>query len=116
MLRSPAPAALLAVAVAVAGCSTTQGVRAGDVAPKPDDAVVQLVGLSFQPSSLQVPVGKRVRWQWTDAVVHNVVSDEFASSKAQSGGTYAVRFDKPGTFAYRCSLHTGMEGTITVTA
>jgi len=105
------------MAVAIAGCATTpQGVGAGAVTPQPDDAVVELVGLTFQPSALQVPIGKRVRWQWTDSVVHNVVSDDFASSKAQSGGAYAVRFDRAGTFAYRCSLHTGMEGTITVTA
>jgi plastocyanin len=84
------------------------------VAPKPDDAVVELVGISFSPATLRVPVGKRVLWRWTDAVVHNVVSDGFVSSKAQSGGTYAVRFDKAGSYPYRCTLHEGMNGTIVV--
>jgi len=77
--------------------------------------VVELVGLSFQPRTINVPVGKRVLWRWTDSVVHNVVSDDFVSSKSQGGGAYAVSFDKPGTFAYRCSLHTGMDGTVVVT-
>jgi plastocyanin len=62
-----------------------------------------------------VPVGARVRWQWTDDVVHNVVSTQFAGSQAQGGGSYAVTFDKAGTYAYRCSLHTGMDGTVVVT-
>lgn len=112
--RLPA-GALLALAVALAGCSTTpDGPRPGNVTPRADDAVVELVGLSFAPSTLRVPIGKRVLWRWTDAVVHNVVSDDFVSSKAQSGGTYAVRFDKAGSYPYRCTLHTGMEGTIVV--
>jgi len=101
--------------MAVAGCSTTpEGGGPGEAKPKPDDAVVELVGLTFKPRTIQVPVGKRVLWRWTDSVVHNVVSDNFADSKAQSGGTYAVRFDHAGTFAYQCSLHTGMDGTVVV--
>jgi plastocyanin len=108
--------ALLATATVLAACSTTpQGVRPGDATARPGDAVVQLVGLTFDPATLQVPKGKRVLWRWTDSVVHNVVSDDFVSSKAQSGGAYAVTFDRPGTYAYRCTLHTGMDGTIVVT-
>jgi len=100
----------------VIGCSTTsEGTPAGKAAQQPGDAVVDLVGLTFQPRTLTVPIGKRVLWRWTDSVVHNVVSDDFPGSKAQGGGTYAVRFDNAGTFAYRCSLHTGMEGTVVVT-
>lgn len=111
------PAVALAVALAVTGCATTahDGASAGDVTRKPDDAVVELIGLEFEPEQIQVPVGTRVLWQWTDSVVHNVVSDDFASSKALDGGAYAIRFDRPGTYPYRCTLHTGMEGTIVVT-
>ena len=118
MQRHPRPLLATALATALvgaAGCSTTPtGPQAGAATQKPDDAVVELVGLTFSPRTLQVPVGKRVLWQWTDSVIHNVVSDAFVSSKAQGGGTYAVRFDQAGTFAYRCTLHTGMEGTIVV--
>jgi plastocyanin len=100
----------------MAGCATTSdGVGSGSADPEPGDAVVDLVGLEFEPRTIQVPVGKRVLWQWTDSIVHNVVSDDFASSKALAGGTYAVRFDRSGTYPYRCTLHTGMDGTVVVT-
>ena len=110
-------AALLAAAVAAAGCATTSedGPRAGDVTQRPDDAVVELVGLEFDPRTIEVPVARRVLWRWTDSVVPNVVSGDFASSKALDGGSYAVRFDRAGTFPYRCTLHTGMDGTVVVT-
>jgi plastocyanin len=108
--------ALLAVALGVAGCATTpEGAQTGDVTRQADDAVVELVGLEFAPKQIQVPTGTRVLWQWTDSVVHNVVSDTFKSSAALNGGAYAIRFDRPGTYPYRCTLHTGMDGTVVVT-
>ena len=105
----------LCALVALGGCTSPSEGRA-DAPPEPGDAVVELVGLDFAPRSVQVPVGRRVVWRWTDSVVHNVVSEDFVSSKALDGGTYVVRFDRPGSFAYRCTLHTGMDGTVTVTA
>jgi len=98
-----------------AGCGTSPAAGPGPAAPEPGDVVVGLVGLDFEPRSLEVPAGTRVRWQWTDSVVHNVVSTDFASSRELDGGAHAVRFDRPGTFPYRCTLHAGMDGTILVT-
>lgn len=117
MRRSPGTALAttgLAALVAVGGCTSASKAGA-DAPPGPGDAVVELVGLDFAPRSTQLAVGRRVVWRWTDSVVHNVVSDDFASSKALAGGTYAVRFDRAGTFPYRCTLHTGMDGTVVVT-
>lgn len=106
---------LLAGALTVAGC--TDAARSGppSATAEPGDAVVRLVGLDFEPRTVEVAPGTRVRWDWTDSVVHNVVSQEFASSKELNGGAHAVRFDRPGTFSYRCTLHTGMDGTVVVT-
>ena len=104
------------LAVAAAGCATTTRAAAPPPAdPEPGDAVVRLVGLDFDPATIQVPAGTRVRWQWTDSVVHNVVSKDFASSRELDGGAHAVRFEQPGTFPYRCTLHAGMNGTVVVT-
>ena len=110
----PVRALVLATAVAaLASCASRA--KGEDAPPEPGDVVVELVGLEFQPKSVQVAVGKRVRWQWTDSIVHNVISDQFASSKALAGGSYVVRFDRQGTYEYRCTLHTGMDGTVVVT-
>jgi plastocyanin len=32
----------------------------------------------------------------------------------QSSGTYRHRFDAPGTYAHRCTLHSGMKGRVVV--
>lgn len=110
-------AIVLPLSLTVTGCATTsdEGPKSGNVTRQPDDVVVELVGLEFEPKQIQVPVGKRVVWQWTDNVVHNVISEDFASSKALDGGAYSVRFDRPGTYPYRCTLHMGMDGVVVVT-
>ncbi len=122
MRRSPrtpaawqAGALVSAAAMVLAGCASTSGSTPPPAAaPEPGDTVVRLVGLDFDPRTIQVPVGTRVRWQWTDSVVHNVVSKDFASSRELDGGAHAVRFDRSGTFPYRCTLHAGMDGTVVV--
>lgn len=114
LVASRAGVLMLAAALSLAGCASTTGGPPPPAKPEPDDAVVRLVGLSFEPRTIQVPVGKRVRWDWTDSVVHNVVSPDFASSPELSGGSHAVRFNRAGTFPYRCTLHTGMNGTVVV--
>lgn len=113
LLRAALTSSLLG---AVAGCaSTTRAAAPPPAEPEPGDTVVRLVGLDFEPRTIQVPAGTRVRWQWTDSVVHNVVSKDFASSRELNGGAHAVRFDQAGTFPYRCTLHAGMDGTVVVT-
>ena len=114
--RSASRVGRLVVAAAVAaGCTTrSRAAPPRKADPEPGDAVVRLVGLDFEPRTIQVPVGTRVRWQWTDSVVHNVVSKDFASSPELDGGAHTVRFDRPGTFPYRCTLHAGMDGTVVV--
>jgi len=112
-VADPRAGLVLCVVVAIAGCATTS--KTTPPPPEADDAVVRLVGLDFEPSTVRVPVGRRVRWEWTDSVVHNVVSTDFASSKELAGGSHSVRFDRTGTFQYRCTLHKGMEGTVVVT-
>jgi plastocyanin len=82
--------------------------------PLPGDVVVRLVGLEFEPKEVTVPAGRRVFWQWTDSVVHNVVAKDF-SSKNLGGGSYAVPFPTAGRHEYKCTLHPGMDGVVVVT-
>ena len=66
-----------------------------------------------------IAIGGTVTWTWTGSLPHSVQSvgsRSFASSSTMTGnGTYAVRFDTPGTYQYDCAVHGQlMTGTIVV--
>ena len=67
----------------------------------------------FSPKSASVKVGDTVTWQFKGASAHNVTFDDF-NSKLMKSGTYTHTFAKAGSFEYRCTIHTGMTGTIKV--
>jgi plastocyanin len=83
------------------------------------DFTVNLGSTTFTPSSLSVPVGSTVTWQWTSTgIVHDVTFEDGQESPDQSTGTYARTFTATGDYAYICTFHVGqgMVGTVSVTA
>lgn len=74
--------------------------------------------IAFKPSRLSVRKGTTVTFRWRDAsVVHNVRSrgrSRFKGSPNKSKGTHRVTFRRAGTYRYICTLHTGMDGRISV--
>ena len=82
--------------------------------PIPVGNAVALIGSSFEPTPLQVPLGTTVIWTNRDAIAHTVTSGVpgFPDGKwdGQLGGlgsTFALTFSAPGTFAYYCRFHAG---------
>ena len=78
---------------------------------------VEISHFAFSPQTLTVPAGTRVVWTNRDEEPHVVTSagTQFAPSLAlDTGDSYAVTFAKPGTYAYFCSIHPMMVGTIIV--
>ena len=74
---------------------------------------------STNPAVDTILIGRTVTWTWTGSLPHSVQSvgsPSFASSSTMTGsGTYAVRFDAPGTYQYDCAVHGQlMTGTIVV--
>ena len=55
-------------------------------------------------------------WTNDDSIPHTVTADDssFDSSGLVQGKTFSFTFDKAGTFAYHCSIHTTMTGTVVV--
>ena len=86
---------------------------AGNGAAADDRLTVGLKNLKFRPEKLTVNVGDTVVWKWQENVLHNVVADEFKSENI-SKGQYSHTFDTAGTYDYRCTIHPGMDGEITV--
>ncbi|MFC3650665.1 cupredoxin family copper-binding protein [Dyella humi] len=102
----------------VALCGAAVSCRAADVAPaKGKNYQVAIQNFAFAPKTITVPVGARVVWTNRDEEPHVITSagSLFASSKAlDTSDSYGVTFSKPGTYAYYCSIHPMMVGTIIV--
>ena len=71
----------------------------------------------FTPASLTVAQGTTVTWVWQGTQPHNVTWQEAnpPNSPTQSSGSYTRTFNvAAGTYAYFCSIHPGMNGSVTV--
>ncbi|HSJ15769.1 MAG TPA: Ig-like domain-containing protein [Longimicrobiales bacterium] len=80
-------------------------------------------GCGFLPSQVTVSAGKTVTWTWHGTQAHNVVFEDAAtppvSSATQAAGTHTRTFTTPGTYRYRCTVHStsfteGMVGRVVV--
>ena len=69
---------------------------------------------SFAPGTLTVTPGTTVTWSNRDTVTHNTSSGTTWNATMEPGGSFSRTFADRGTFSYRCSIHAGVSGTITV--
>ena len=74
-------------------------------------------GFAFEPK-ITIAAGQTIVWTNKDSVPHTVTSDNGAwdSGDINSGATYKLTLDKPGTYTYHCMHHPYMTGTIVVTS
>jgi plastocyanin len=83
-----------------------------------DDPQANTVGMtssSFTPAQLTIEVGETVTWNNTDSMLHTVTSDDgLFDANVQPGSSFTYTFDTAGTYAYVCTIHPGMTGTIVV--
>ena len=91
------------------------------VAGDEDYVTVRMGDDLFQPEILRVPVGTQIEWVNDGRNVHNVTADDgtYASGNMEPGAKFAQDFDKPGAYAFTCTLHGapgvgGMIGMIVV--
>lgn len=78
---------------------------------------INIQSFSFTPQALTINAGDTVIWTNMDNVAHTVTSDlgtELHSAQLSPGQSYSHTFTTAGTYAYHCSIHTMMTGTITV--
>lgn len=113
-------AALLALGLAAAaGCSgsgtsgtgggATPGGNSGGGA-----ASVTIKDFAFSPAALEIAVGDSVTWTNEDSAPHTVTGDGgIDSGNLAQGKSFTHTFESAGAFAYRCSIHPNMTGTVT---
>ena len=97
--------------------STTEPGAQPTSAPAGTAAEVKISNFAFDPSSLTVKVGTTVTWTNQDSAPHTITSDagDWDSGQLSNGQSFSHTFDQAGTFAYHCSVHPSMTGTIVVT-
>ena len=82
-------------------------------------AQVSIEEYAFVPESVFVQPGDTVRWTNKDVDPHTTTSVNGARGVWNSGNmglnkTYQFVFKNTGTYDYRCNVHTGMLGWVTV--
>jgi plastocyanin len=103
------------LALALGACGSGQAAETPQATAGTGGPTVTIKDLAYTPEKLTVAAGATVTWVWQDgAIAHDVKGDGF-KSKVIAEGTFPHRFDQPGTYQYRCTLHPTMTGVIEVT-
>jgi plastocyanin len=103
------------LALALGACGSGQAAETPQATAGTGGPTVTIKDLAYTPEKLTVAAGATVTWVWQDgAIAHDVKGDGF-KSKVIAEGTFPHRFDQPGTYQYRCTLHPNITGVIEVT-
>src|SRR2546425_1552199 len=86
----------------------------------PTSAAVSVNDNFFSPNSAVIKTGGTVAWTWVGAAFHNVTftggpTPRPADGPTQMTGTYTpAAITTVGTYTYHCTIHGGMNGSVTV--
>lgn len=77
---------------------------------------VTIDNFTFSPQKLIVKAGTTVTWTNRDDIPHAIaaVDKSFRSKALDTDDNYSFTFTTPGTYAYFCSIHPHMTGTVVV--
>ena len=125
LVRRGAHWIVMSLFLTVAGCGGDSGTNGdnGNGNGNDNDPVAQTtVTVSndfFNPASIQVSPNATVTWTWFGGSPegHNVTfasSTVSAPSDTQTTGTFEVTMPANGIFTYQCTIHSGMNGLVTV--
>ncbi|MDQ6847757.1 MAG: plastocyanin/azurin family copper-binding protein [Candidatus Dormibacteraeota bacterium] len=107
--------------VAAGGGGPMVGSAAASGLGTPATKVIANASDQFSPGNSSVTTGQVIQWTVaSDSNPHNVTFDSNGDITSPGslgpGDTWQVKFTVPGTYSYRCTIHDGMNGQITVTA
>jgi plastocyanin len=114
------------LAVAIAGCGGGGGSGGdGGITPPPPVTPAQPVATTsvsmkntaFNPAAIVVSPGATVTWTNDDGFSHNATFSNAAiggTTSFATGSQSLVMPATPGTYAYTCTIHGGMNGTVKV--
>ena len=112
--------ALVAAVLTASVAARTDQMAPGSPTPGPTTApiAVKIVNFAFTPQKVVIPVGGSVTWTNNDDVAHTATASDnsFDSGNLANGQSWTHTFTKAGKYAYICSYHPNMTGTIVVQA
>lgn len=82
-----------------------------------DTVLVRIRDFAFAQTAFEIVAGTTVVWINEDEVQHTVTADDttsFDSGGLSRGQRWSIRFDRPGTYAFRCAPHPFMRGRVVV--
>jgi plastocyanin len=95
--------------------STTAVTPPADGEAAPMAVTVEIQDFTFIASDVRVAVGGTVTWVNQDSQQHTATGEgTFDTGAIPAGESVTVTFDDAGAFAYVCSFHPFMTGTVTV--
>jgi plastocyanin len=107
-------------AIAIATACSSPAAPAATSAPAAASSLnIDVQGFKFPPNT-EVTAGTKVTWTNKDSVGHTVTSgtrpnkDGKFDGDLPAGGTFSFTFTTAGTYQYFCTVHSSMNGTITV--
>jgi plastocyanin len=104
----------VSIALAVLAAIALHGESAGAAATASATKTVQIKGFAFKPGTLKVDRGTRVTFANSSNTAHTASSASFDTKRIAPGSSATVRFNKAGTFAYHCKIHSFMKGKVVV--
>ncbi len=112
--RKPAPAPPPAAAPGAPPVEAPGSVPTGPVTGPLTKSTMQ--GLQFAQPVLEIAVGTTIEWKNEDPVPHTVTADDggFDSGMIEGGQVWRYTFTRAGTYAYHCTPHPFMKGTVVV--
>lgn len=77
---------------------------------------VTIKGMKFTPANLAINAGDTVMWVNEDNVRHSAtdLNGAFDTGLIATGASASLTFGGAGTFNYRCTPHSNMRGSITI--
>jgi plastocyanin len=117
--------ACTALALVAAGCGggskSSSGASTSTSTPSSSSSggavVIKMQNIQFDPKAVTVKVGQKVKWVNEDGVAHNVTSQSGETIKSPTfghGGSFEFTPKQAGEIKYVCTLHPGMDATLTV--
>lgn len=114
-------AGLATILLLVAGCKNNSSNSYGSAPTSPSPVTVPpntviMANMAFDPPTITVAKNTTVTWTNNDRDTHNSTSDSgvWATGDIAPGSSKTTTFTTTGTFAYTCTLHPMMKGTVIV--